>query len=74
MEQRRWLAVSLVQQGMRQADVARGVGTSRASVVRWCQAFQRGGENGLAAKPHPGPRGGHSPVLQILQVSSLLFA
>jgi len=54
LEQRRRLAVALVEQGMRQADVARAVGTSRASVTRWCQAFQRRGENGLAAKPHPG--------------------
>jgi len=56
LEQRRRLAVALVQQGMRQAEVARAVGTSRASVARWCQAFQRGGEKGLAAKPHPGLR------------------
>ena len=56
LEQRRRLAVALVQQGMRQADVARAVGRSRASVTRWCQAFQRRGEKGLAAKAHPGGR------------------
>jgi len=56
LEQRRRLAVSLVEQGMRQADAARAVGTSRASVTRWCQAFRRRGEKGLTAKPHPGLR------------------
>ncbi len=56
LEERRRLAVALVEQGMRQADVARAVGTSRASVTRWCQAFDRRGEKGLAAKPHPGGR------------------
>ena len=56
LEQRRRIAVTLVQQGMRRGDVARAVGTSRASVTRWCQAFDRRGEKGLAAKPHPGGR------------------
>ena len=56
LEQRRRLAVALVEQGMRRAEVARAVGTSRASVTRWWQAFQGGGEKGLAAKPHPGGR------------------
>lgn len=56
LEQRRRTAVALVRQGMKRADVARAVGTSRASVTRWCQAFDRRGEQALAAKPHPAGR------------------
>ena len=54
LEQRRRLAVRLLEQGMKAAAVARAVGTSRASVTRWRQAHQRGGQAALAAKPHPG--------------------
>jgi len=54
LEQRRRLAVSLLEQGMRPAQVAKSVGTSRASVTRWRQAHQEGGSKAVAAKPHPG--------------------
>jgi len=54
LEQRRRLAVRLLEQGMKAAAVARAVGTSRASVTRWRQARERGGQAALAAKPHPG--------------------
>lgn len=54
LEQRRQLAVSLLEQGMRAAQVARAVGTSRASVTRWRQAYEEGGAEAIAAKPHPG--------------------
>ena len=54
LEQRRRLAVSLLEQGMRAAQVARAVGTSRASVTRWRQAYEEGGAEAIAAKPHPG--------------------
>lgn len=39
---------------MKPAQVARALGTSRASVTRWRQAYQRGGPGAVAAKPHPG--------------------
>jgi transposase len=48
------LAVSLLEQGMKAAQVAKSVGTSRASVTRWRQAHQEGGAKAVAAKPHPG--------------------
>jgi transposase len=48
------LAVLLLAQGMKPAQVARSVGTSRASVTRWRQACQEGGVEAVAAKPHPG--------------------
>jgi transposase len=54
LEQRRRLAVALLEQGMKPARVAKAVGTSRASVTRWRQAYQEGGKAALAAKPHPG--------------------
>ena len=39
---------------MKPAKVARAVGTSRASVTRWRQAYEVRGESALASKPHPG--------------------
>jgi transposase len=54
LEQRRRVAVALLEQGMKPAKVAQAVGTSRASVTRWRQAYQEGGREAVAAKPHPG--------------------
>jgi len=54
LEQRRRLAVSLLEQGMKPAKVAKVVGTSRASVTRWRQAHEKGGPEAVTAKPHPG--------------------
>jgi transposase len=54
LERRRQRAVALLADGMRPADVARAVGTSRASVTRWRQAVDGGGHEALKAKPHPG--------------------
>jgi transposase len=54
LEQRRRLAVSLLDKGMKPAKVAKAVGTSRASVTRWRQAYEQGGAEAIAAKPHPG--------------------
>ena len=54
LEQRRRLAVSLLEQGMKPAKVAKAVGTSRASVTRWRQAYEDHGQEALKAKPHPG--------------------
>jgi len=44
----------LMDQGMKAAAVARALGTSRASVTRWRQAYEAGGADALAATPHPG--------------------
>ena len=54
LERRRKQAMALLEQGMKRAAVARSVGTSRASVTRWRQAYEAGGDEALAAKPHPG--------------------
>lgn len=54
LERRRQQAMVLLDQGIRPAAVARALGTSRASMTRWRQAYEAGGKKALAAKPHPG--------------------
>lgn len=54
LERRRRRAIDLLREGLRPVEVAGIVGTSQASVTRWRQAWERGGEEALAAKPHPG--------------------
>lgn len=54
LEARRREAIRLLEAGHRQADVARAVGTTRTSVCRWRQAYQRDGPEALRAKPPPG--------------------
>lgn len=54
LARRRRQAMALLDQGMKPAAVARAVGTSRASVTRWRQAYEAGGQEAMAAKPHPG--------------------
>lgn len=56
LERRRRRAVALLDQGIKPAKVARVVGVSRASVTRWRDSYQEGGEDALAAHPHPGRR------------------
>lgn len=56
LERRRRLAMALLEQDMKPAAVARALGTSRASVTRWRQAYDADGEKGLRARPHPGGR------------------
>ena len=56
LEQRRRQAIALLEQGVRAATVAKALKTSRASVTRWRQAHEQGGETALVAKPHPGRR------------------
>ena len=53
LEQRRRQAVLAVQKGDKVKDVARINGVHPRSVFRWLQLAQQ--QNGLAAKPHPGP-------------------
>jgi putative transposase len=56
MEERRLVAATLLRQGqLSQADIARHVGVSRASVCRWAATLAQEGPRGLAARPIPGP-------------------
>jgi len=54
LERRRRRAMTLLDEGMKPTAVARAVGTSRASVTRWRQAYEAAGLEGLKSKPHPG--------------------
>ena len=47
LEQRRFLAARLLQQGVLQAEVARQVGVHRQSVGRWAQQLAGGGRRSL---------------------------
>src|SRR4051795_9624261 len=55
-EERRLTAATLLRQGqLSQADIARHVGVSRASVCRWAATLAQEGPRGLEARPIPGP-------------------
>jgi len=54
LEARRHEAIRLLQQGHRQAAVARRLGTTRTSVGRWWKDYRRRGPEALRAKPPPG--------------------
>lgn len=54
LERRGRQAMALIDQGMRPAAAARALGTSRASVTRWRQTYEAGGQEAMEAKPHPG--------------------
>jgi len=56
MVERRLVAATLLRQGqLSQADIARHVGVSRASVCRWAATLAQEGPSGLEARPIPGP-------------------
>lgn len=56
LEARRRRAAALLGRGKGVNETARLVGASPSSVSRWNKALRRRGPDGLAAKPHPGPR------------------
>jgi transposase len=56
MEERRLVAATLLRQGrLSQAQIARQLGVSRASVSRWAATLAQEGRRGLEARPLPGP-------------------
>jgi transposase len=56
MEERRLVAATLLRQGqLSQADIARHVGVSRASVCRWAATLAQEGPRDLEARPNLGP-------------------
>jgi transposase len=69
LERRRRRAVELVQQGESPTLIARILGVDRSSVHRWCR--QARSEEGLKAKPHPGPKPRLGPQ-QLQQLEALL--
>lgn len=55
-EQRRFRALTLLNQGWTQGQVAVEVGVSPSAVCKWVKAREAGGEAALKAKRHPGPK------------------
>src|SRR5262245_50386385 len=53
LEMRRRHAIALLQAGVSYREVARQVGSTLSSVVRWNQAHRRNKWNGLRARPIP---------------------
>jgi len=54
LERRRLRAVALLQDGYSLNEVARRIGCNASSVMRWRDAFRRGGRKALRPKPTPG--------------------
>ena len=54
LEARRRRAVALLQRGHGIREVARQVGASPSSVVRWKEVVEKGGTEALVARPNPG--------------------
>ena len=68
LERRRRRAVALLDQGHGVREVAGMVGASPAAVTRWRQAYEKRGDAGLRAKPHPG----RPPKLSMKQRTKLI--
>lgn len=54
LEQRRYRALALLQQGLSPVEVAQRLGVDRRSVRRWNSAARRQGREALRAQPAPG--------------------
>jgi transposase len=67
LEQRRFRAARLFDQGLRQAEVARRTGVSRESARRWFEQWQKAGKAGLKQAG----RAGRKPRLQPEQLDAL---
>lgn len=68
LERRRRRAIRLLAQGMTFAAVAKRIGSSISSLVRWRQAFRQKGESGLNRKQAPG----RPPKLSLSQKRQLV--
>lgn len=66
--ERRRLAVHRVRQGWSKRDVADFLGVTVRAVQKWCQAFRKRGQRGLAAVP----RSGRPPKLTRRQERAVL--
>jgi transposase len=67
-EARRRLAVTRVNEGWKQKDVAAFLGVSTRAVGKWMAAYRASGDEGLKGKPHPGAK----PKLSRRQERSVL--
>jgi transposase len=57
LEYRRQLDAKLLAQGKGVREIARWLEVAPSSISRWKQALERGGQQALRAKPHPGGQG-----------------
>lgn len=55
-ERRRLQAMTLLDQGLSQKQVAAKLSVTPAAVCQWAAARREGGDGALKAKPHPGPK------------------
>ena len=67
LEARRMIGGTLLQQGKGVREVARLLGVTPTSVIRWKEALEEGGLEALKAKPHPG----RPPALSLEQKEAL---
>jgi transposase len=72
LEQRRIRAMELLQDGHGIRQIARMVGASPSSVVRWRDAYKEGGQKALASKPPPS-RPCKLSEKQLLKLQNLLL-
>jgi transposase len=56
LEARRRRAADLLGRGKGTNEVARTVGVTPSCISKWRKVLRRRGADGLAAKPHPGPK------------------
>jgi len=68
LEARRMIGGTLLQQGKGIREVARLLGVTPTSVIRWKEALKEGGLEALKAKPHPG----RPPALSVEQKEALV--
>jgi transposase len=72
LEQRRFRALALLQQGLSPVEVAQRVGVDRRSLRRWNSAARRQGREALRAQPAPGRPSRLSPGQQRVLQRALL--
>jgi transposase len=55
LQERRFRAMALLEEGISQGEVAQRLGVSPGAVSQWKKAHQERGDSGLLASKHPGP-------------------
>lgn len=68
LQERRFRAMALLEEGLSQVEIARQLGVSPGAVSQWKKAYQEQGDTGLVAHKHPGPE----PKLSATQCQRLL--
>jgi len=69
LQERRWRAADLFAAGRTQAEVARLLGVSRVTALRWHRAWAVGGRDALQLSPHRGrpPKLGREEIALVLR-------